>query len=123
MPRRRAKGTKRGTLGPLKSVLTEIARVTPTASKAEAESYVCAVCRLPVRACNTNPDAPCTNMLLGGTQLQLLRSPAGPHTCISCGGPIPKKLLKLDPLVELCPRCTPSLSKVPKSKRSKGVSS
>ena len=108
----------------LKATLTEIAVTPPTASFDEGESFICAVCELPVRACNADETKRCSNMLLVGTELQLLRETGKGRSilCIRCGNPVPKRVLTKNPLAELCPRCQQSSPKSKSSQRSKGAS-
>jgi hypothetical protein len=112
------------TLRKLKSALTELSFTPPALSFAEGETFVCSTCRLPVRQCNADPEKRCSNMLLQGTEIQLLRQTgrAKSVTCISCGGTIPKKALEKNPLTELCPSCQKATPKLKLPKRSKGVS-
>ena len=111
-------------LNTLKTMLTEIA-ATPTAvSLSEWEAFVCSVCQLPVKLCSADPTICCAHMRLEGTQLQLLRSSEGRGSaaCIRCGKIISKKILKKNPLTELCPSCQKSSLKLKLPKRSKGAS-
>jgi hypothetical protein len=108
----------------LKATLTEMAVTPSTASFKEGESYICAVCELPVRVCNADETKRCSNMLLVGTQLQLLRETEKGRSilCIRCGSKIPKSVLTKNPLAELCPSCQQSSPKFKSSQRSKGAS-
>ena len=108
----------------LKATLTEMAETPPAASFKEGEQFICAVCELPVRQCNADETKRCSNMLLVGTELQLLRQTEKGRSvlCIRCGGVIPKRVLTKDPLAELCPSCQHSSPKTKSSQRSKGVS-
>jgi DNA-directed RNA polymerase subunit RPC12/RpoP len=108
----------------LKATLTEIAVTPPTASFKEGESYICAVCELPVRKCNADETVRCSNMLLVGTELQLLRDTGKGRSvlCIRCGNPLAKRILAKNPLAELCPTCQQSSPKIKTSQRSKGAS-
>lgn len=108
----------------LKSALTELSLTPPALSFAEGEMFVCSTCHLAVRECNANPDKACSNMLLQGTEIHLLRQAGKGKSpkCASCGGAIPKKLLENNPLTELCPNCQKASLKSNVHKRSKGVS-
>ena len=113
------------TIRKLRQTLKEVAEAKPTSFLEEAETYVCAVCDLPLKLCLADPARCCSTKLLEGTELQLLRRSqrvGGTH-CISCGSVIPKRVLRKNPLAELCPACQPTslMSKYPK--RSKGVRS
>jgi hypothetical protein len=115
--------TKPSTVKKLRTVLTEIAVSEPSSSFAEGEKFVCSVCQLPVKLCNTDPTKRCEHMVLDGTELQLLRR-AGKQQearCIRCGDVIPERRLKKDPLAELCPNCQASLSVSKPQRRSKGA--
>jgi hypothetical protein len=108
----------------LKATLTQMAATPPTASFKEGERYVCAVCELPVRPCNADETRRCSHMILVGTQLQLLRDTEKGNLvlCVRCGSPLPKRLLRKNPLAELCLSCQHSSPKSKSSKRSKGAS-
>jgi hypothetical protein len=122
--RKSRKHSDPSTLRKLKTALTELSFTPPALSFAEGEAYICSSCRLPVRQCNADPEKRCASMLLEGTQLQLLRQAGkGKSTaCMRCGGSIPKKSFKNNPLTELCPSCQKASSKLKLPKRSKGAS-
>jgi len=125
MARMSKRKSKPSTVKKLRTVLTEIAVSAPSSSFAEGEKFVCSVCQLPVKLCNTDPTKRCEHMVLEGTELQLLRH-AGKQqvvSCIRCGDVIPERTLKKDPLAELCPNCHTSLSTSKPLRRSKGASS
>jgi hypothetical protein len=108
----------------LKATLTRLA-VTPAASSfKEGESFICAVCELPVRKCNADETVRCTDMLLAGTELQLLRDTGKVRAtlCIRCGSKISARALAKNPFAELCPGCQESSPKFKSSQRSKGAS-
>jgi hypothetical protein len=124
MVRTSKRKSKLSTVKKLRTVLTEIAVSAPSSSFAEGEKFVCSVCQLPVKLCNTDPMKRCEHMVLEGTELQLLRH-AGKQqvvSCIRCGDVIPERTLKKDPLAELCPNCLKSLSTSKPQRRSKGAS-
>jgi hypothetical protein len=113
------------TIRKVRQTLKGIAESKPTSFLEEAETYVCAVCDLPLKLCLADPARCCSTKLLEGTELQLLRrsQKEGDARCISCGSVIPKRVLRRNPLAELCPACQPT-SLMPKHpKRSKGVKS
>ena len=124
MARTSKKKSKPSTVKKLRTVLTEIAVSAPSTSFAEGEKFVCSVCQLPAKLCNTDPTKRCEHMILDGTELQLLRH-AGKQqvvSCIRCGDVIPERALRKDPLAELCPKCQSSLSTSKPQRRSKGAS-
>ena len=123
MARTSKKRSNPSTIKKLRTVLTEIAVTAPSASFAEGEKFVCSVCQLPIKLCTTDPLKRCEQMLLDGTELQLLRGVGKQQAvnCIRCGAPIPKRVLKANPLAELCSSCQISSSKSKLPKRSKGV--
>ena len=113
------------TIRKLRRTLKEVAEVKPATFLEEAESYVCAVCDLPLKYCLADPARCCSTKMLEGTELQLLRrarKQGGPR-CVSCGSIIPKRVLRRNPLAELCPACQPTSSMPKQPKRSKGVKS
>ena len=123
-----ARTTKRTSKAPdvkkLRTVLTEIAIAAPSSSFDEGEKYVCSVCQLPAKFCNTDPTKRCEHMMLDGTELQLLRQ-VGKRSevrCIRCDSVIPARTRTKDPLAELCPNCQSLLSTSKPKRRSKGVS-
>lgn len=91
----------------LRTTLTQIADLSPRASFQDGETYICTFCNLPIKICARKPNALCTSKLHDGTILQLLNDVArSPHgLCLSCGEPIPNKILKKKPLSEVCPLC------------------
>lgn len=124
MARTPKRKSRPSTVKKLRTVLTEIAVSAPSSSFAEGEKFVCSVCQLPVKLCNTDPTKRCEHMVLEGTELQLLRH-AGKQqvvSCIRCGDVIPERALKKDPLAELCLNCQKSLSTSKPQRRSKGAS-
>ena len=125
MARTPKKKSKPSTVKKLRTVLTEIAVSAPSTSFAEGEKFVCSVCQLPVKLCNSDPMKRCEHMVLEGTELQLLRRAGKQQVtiCIRCGDVIPVRVLKKDPLAELCPNCQTSLSTSKPQRRSKGASS
>ena len=124
MARTSKKKSKPSTVKKLRTVLTEIAVSAPSGSFAEGEKFVCSVCQLPVKLCNTDPMKRCEHMVLEGTELQLLRRAGKQQVvrCIRCGDVIPARALKKDPLAELCPNCQTSTSTSKPQRRSKGAS-
>ncbi len=96
----------------------------PSTAYSEGESYVCAVCALPVRPCNTDPTVCCADKILSGTELQLLREEGKRRmrVCVRCGAPLSKRVLQKRPFAELCSRCQLSSHKSKNSKRLKGAS-
>jgi hypothetical protein len=124
MARTSNKKSKPSTVKKLRTVLTEIAVAAPSSSFAEGEKFVCSVCQLPVKLCNSDPTKRCEHMVLEGTELQLLRLAGKQQVvrCIRCGDVIPERTLKKDPLAELCPTCQTSLSTSKPQRRSKGAS-
>jgi hypothetical protein len=115
--------TKPATVKKLRTVLTEIAVTAPSSSYEEGESFVCSVCQLPSKLCNTDPTKRCEHMILDGTELQLLQLAGKQQVvrCIRCGDVIPERALRKDPLAELCHNCQSSLSTSKQQKRSKGA--
>ena len=124
MARTSKRKSKPSTVKKLRAVLTEIAVSAPSSSFAEGEKFVCSVCQLPVKLCNTDPMKRCEHMVLEGTELQLLRYAGKQQVvrCIRCGDVISERVLRKDPLAELCPHCQKSLSTSKPQRRSKGVS-
>ena len=124
MARTSKKQSKSTAVKKLRAVLTEIAVTAPLDSFAEGEKFVCSVCQLPVKLCNTDPMKRCEHTMLEGTELQLLRRAGKVQVvnCIRCGDAIPKRMLKKNPLAELCPSCQTSSSTSKPLRRSKGAS-
>jgi hypothetical protein len=124
MARTTKRKSKPSNVKKLRTVLTEIAVSAPSSAFTEGEKFVCSVCQLPVKLCNTDPMKRCEHMVLEGTELQLLRHAGKQHvvSCIRCGDIIPERALKKDPLAELCPNCQKSLSTSKPLRRSKGAS-
>jgi len=120
---RTSKRPKLSTVKKLRSVLTEIAVTAPAAAVSEGETFVCSVCQLPVKLCNNDPTKHCEQSLLEGTELQLLRRAAKQQTvrCLHCGDVISSKVLKKNPLAELCSNCQQSPSSSKPLRRSKGA--
>jgi hypothetical protein len=113
------------TIRKLRQTLKDIAETKPASFLEEAETYVCAVCELPLKFCLADPARCCSTKLLEGTELQLLRraqKEVGAR-CISCGSMMPKRVLRKNPLAELCAACQPTSLKSKHPKRSKGVRS
>ncbi len=111
-------------LSKLKTALTEIAATPPALSFNDGEAFVCSVCQLPVKLCSADPTMCCADMRLEGTELQLIRRSGKRKSvsCVRCGNTIPNKILKKNPLTELCPSCQNASSKLKSPKRSKGAS-
>lgn len=113
------------TIRKLRQTLKKVAEAKPTSFLEEAETYVCAVCDLPLKLCLADPARCCSMKLLEGTELQLLRRSqrVGGTLCISCGSVIPKRVLHKNPLAELCSDCQPTALTSKDPKHSKGVRS
>jgi hypothetical protein len=123
MTRTSKRVSKSSAVKKLRTVLTEIAVSAPSSSFAEGEKFVCSVCQLPVKLCNSDPMKRCEHSVLEGTELQLLRHAGKQQVviCVRCGDAIPERTLRKDPLAELCPNCQSSLSTSKPQRRSKGA--
>lgn len=114
MARKAQHRSKKSIIRKLRTTLTQIAEFSPLASFQDGETYICAFCNLPIKVCERKPTAFCKSKLRDGTILQLLNDVdrGSQGFCLSCGEPIPQKILKKNPLTELCPLCAPRAVRV-----------
>ncbi len=120
----RKKDPRDATVRKLRSTLKLIAGTSSAMSFEEGERYICAVCDLPLKLCLSDPTRQCASMILEGTELRLLRRAAREVSqCVSCGTIISTKVLRKNPLAELCSSCQDRSGNSKPTKRSKGVHS
>lgn len=107
----------------LRKTLQVLAETTSESSFREAKQFICPVCELPVKPCQSDSKATCRHMLLEGTELQAitLHDREGKRRCLSCGKIISSKALAKNPLAELCPACTRKSVKTRREAVPKGV--
>jgi hypothetical protein len=117
--RKQAKhSAKKRLLTALRSDLTAIERSPHVRSLAEGKDYVCTVCEMPTKPCESDPSAVCGHMVREGTDSWLversLQEPEAHPTgnCLSCGKRIAPAQLKKNPLAELCALCIKSSERV-----------
>lgn len=105
---------KKRLLTALRSDLTAMERSPHVRSLAEGKDYVCTVCEMPNKPCESDPKAVCGHMVREGTDSWLVeRSLQDPEAhvvgvCLSCGKRIAPAQLKKNPLAEVCASCTKS---------------
>jgi hypothetical protein len=91
----------------MRRALSEVAATAPQAAMMEGEMYVCSVCEQPLKVCQLKRPQCCAAMMREGTKLKILRSLSAESggRCLSCGEPLPARLLQKDPFVEVCSNC------------------
>ncbi len=106
----------------LRKTLKILSETPASFSYREAKQYVCSVCNLPVKPCEGDSRATCFHMMREGTELQSLFTAEQERSrhCVSCGRAIPKKSLRMNPNVDLCPACTTKSKKMKTPVRPKG---
>jgi hypothetical protein len=110
---------KKGLLTALRTDLSAIERSPHVRSLSEGKEYVCTVCEMPVKPCDSDPSAVCGHMVREGTDSWLveesLRYPEvhSLGVCSSCGKRISPAQLRKNPLAELCAACVKSGVRMP----------
>lgn len=109
---------KRTVQSEMNDVLRRIGKADMNFLIDEAEEYICALCDMERKPCEIHAGAKCAMMIREGTELELLRSAEKQqrsHTygyCAVCGNKIHGKLLRKNPLTEICSKCNPKPKRI-----------
>jgi hypothetical protein len=109
---------KRTVQSEMNDVLRQIGKADMNFLIDEAEDYICALCDMERKPCEIHAGAKCAMMIREGTELELLRSAEKQqhaHTygyCATCGSKIHGKLLRKNPLSEICIDCKPKPKRI-----------
>lgn len=102
---------KKDLLRVLNENLSAIERTDAVLSMHDGREYVCSVCHMPVKPCETQPGAVCNHMLREATDTALIEG-ALLHpeerrlgVCASCGKRMTPAQIRKNPTADLCPEC------------------